>query len=134
NFTDEQFVEFQCVGGLHVILNSVGLVSFTPSLESVLRINVMGAKNVLDAACKAGARLCHVSTCYVAGKRDGNIWEDEPIVGYFPCGDAGNNELLDRDFDPAAEIADCQKIIDQVRERSNDRQHISKFREKGAET
>ncbi|HET9621210.1 MAG TPA: AMP-binding protein, partial [Kofleriaceae bacterium] len=30
-------------------------------------------------------------------------------------------------------IADCQKIIDQARERSNDRQHISQFREKGAE-
>ena len=43
-------------------------------LESALRINAMGAKNVLDAARKAGARLCHVSTCYVAGKRDGDVW------------------------------------------------------------
>ena len=46
----------------------------------------------------------------------------------------GDDDLLDRDFDPAAEIADCQKMIDQARERSNDRQHISEFREKGAET
>ena len=42
-------------------------------------------------------------------------------------------DLGDRDFDPAAEIADCQKIIDHARERSNDRQHISEFRERGAE-
>ena len=35
------------------------------------------------------------------------------------CGD--DDELLDRDFDPAAEIADCQSMIDQVRERPNDR-------------
>jgi len=147
NFTDEQFAEFDRAGGIHVIINSAGLVSFAPSLESALRINAMGAKNVLDAARKAGARLCHVSTCYVAGKRDGDVWEDEPVVGYFPRGEVrgaassrlsagkrapGMTELVDRDFDPAAEIADCQKMIDQARERSNDRQHISQFREKGA--
>jgi len=137
NFTDEQFAQFAEAGGLHVILNSAGLVSFAPSLESALRINAMGAKNVLDAARKAGARLCHVSTCYVAGKRDGDVWEDEPVIGYFPRSDARGpssgraggraatqTELLDRDFDPIAEIADCQKMIDQARDRSNDRQHI----------
>ncbi|MBC7975405.1 MAG: AMP-binding protein, partial [Myxococcales bacterium] len=147
NFTDAQFAEFAAAGGIQVIINSAGLVSFAPSLESALRINAMGAKNVLDAARKAGARLCHVSTCYVAGKRDGDVWEDEPIVGYFPRGETrgagsgrraggkhapGMTDLLDRDFDPAAEIADCQRMIDQARERSNDRQHISQFREKGA--
>src|SRR5215813_11364219 len=138
NFGDEQFAEFDRAGGLHAIINSAGLVSFAPSLESALRINAMGAKNVLDAARKAGARLCHVSTCYVAGRRDGDVWEDEPVVGYFPRSEArdgahSERELLDRDFDPAAEIADCQKIIDQAREQSNDRQHISMFRERGAE-
>ncbi len=139
NFTDEQFTEIDRAGGLHVVINSAGLVSFAPSLESALRINAMGAKNVLDLARKAGAKLVHVSTCYVAGQRDGDVWEDEPIVGYFPRSSAvqsdwgKDHELLDRDFDPAAEIADCQKIIDQFRERSNDRQHISMFREKGAE-
>src|SRR6185503_19221968 len=49
---------------------------------------------------------------------------------YFPRRD----DLWDRDFDAAAEIADCQKTIDQVREVSNDRQHISEFRERGAES
>lgn len=142
NFTDEQIAELDAQGGVHVIINSAGLVSFAPSLESALRINAMGAKNVLDLAKKLGARLCHVSTCYVAGQREGDVWEDEPVVGYFPrsssisrdWGDDRDNQLLDRDFDPAAEIADCQKIIDQARERSNDRQHISEFREKAAES
>ncbi len=142
NFTDEQIAEINAQGGIHVIINSAGLVSFAPSLESALRINAMGAKNVLDLAKKLGARLCHVSTCYVAGQREGDVWEDEPVVGYFPrssaisrdWGDDRDNELLDRDFDPAAEIADCQKMIDQARERSNDRQHISQFREKAAES
>jgi long-chain acyl-CoA synthetase len=149
NFSDEQFAELDRAGGLSVIINSAGLVSFAPSLESALRINAMGAKNVLDAARKAGARLCHVSTCYVAGRREGNVWEDEPVVGYFPRSEARDpaprggrrgadhgrpqGELLDRDFDPAAEIADCQRIIDQARDQSNDRQHISQFRERAAE-
>ncbi len=140
NFTDENFAELEALGGIHVVLNSAGLVSFAPSLESALRINAMGAKNVLDVARRLGAKLCHVSTCYVAGQRDGEVWEDEPTVGYFPRSSSiqrdydDDFELLDRDFDPLAEIADCQKIIDQVRERSNDRQHISLFREKGAES
>ncbi len=130
NFTDDQFREFEQAGGIHVIINSAGLVSFTPPLESALRINALGAKNVLDTARKAGARLVHVSTCYVAGKREGEVWEDEPVVGYFPRRD----DLWDRDFDAAAEVADCQRIIDQARERSNDRAHISEFRERGAKS
>ncbi len=128
NFSDEQFAAFEADGGLDVIVNSAGLVSFMPSLESALRINAMGAKNVLDAARRARTRLVHVSTCYVAGRRDGEVWEDEPVVGYFPRRD----ELRDKDFDAAAEIADCQRIVDQVRDQSNDRAHISEFRERGA--
>jgi len=130
NFTDETFAAFEAAGGLDVIINSAGLVSFQPSLESALRINTMGAKNVLDVARRAGARLVHVSTCYVAGAREGEIWEDEPVVGYFPRKD----ELKDRDFDADAEIADCQRIIEQTRERANDRAHISLFRERAAES
>jgi long-chain acyl-CoA synthetase len=137
NFTDETFDAFKADGGLDVIINSAGLVSFMPSLESALRINTMGAKHVLDVARTAGARLVHVSTCYVAGQRDGEIWEDEPIVGYFPRsirGPAtrGHQELKDKDFSAEAEIADCQKIIDRVRDEANDRAHISMFREKAA--
>lgn len=144
NFTEEQLAQISNDGGLHAIINSAGLVSFAPSLESALRINAMGAKNVLDLARRTGARLVHVSTCYVAGHRDGDVWEDEPVVGYFPRSSAistsisysgqSQDELLDRDFDAVAEIADCQKVIDHARERSNDRQHISEFRERAAES
>ena len=143
NFTEEQIAALAAAGGLHAIINSAGLVSFTPSLESALRINALGAKHVLDLARRTGARLVHVSTCYVAGRRDGDVWEDEPVLGYFPRSNAiatdsrgfeRGGELLDRDFDAAAEIADCQKVIDHARERSNDRQHISEFRERAAES
>src|ERR1044071_3977005 len=39
NFSDDQFAELEKAGGLDVIINSAGLVSFAPSLESALRIN-----------------------------------------------------------------------------------------------
>lgn len=130
NFDEAQFAAFAEAGGVDVVLNSAGLVSFMPSLESALRINAQGAKNVLEVARRLQAKLVHVSTCYVAGQREGEVWEDEPVVGYFPRHD----DLRDRDFDVHAEMADCQRIIDQVREQSNDRAHISEFREAAAKS
>ncbi|ACY15750.1 AMP-binding protein [Haliangium ochraceum] len=130
NFDDAQFERFAEGNGLDVIINSAGLVSFTPPLESGLRINALGAKNVLEAARRAGAGLVHISTCFVAGRRDGDVREDEPVVGYFPRQD----ELNTYDFSAEDEIADCLRIIDQVRAEANDRAHISHFRELAAET
>ena len=129
NFDDEQFAAFER-DNLAAIINSAGLVSFTPSLESAIRINARGAKNVLEAARKSKAHLLHVSTCYVAGRREGDIREDDPLIGYFPRHDDLNTD----DFSAEAEIEDCQRIIDQVRERAKDRAHISEFREKAVES
>ena len=137
NFDDATFAQLAPGsegGGVDVILNSAGLVSFMPSLESALRINAMGARNVLDVARKLGAKLVHVSTCYVCGEREGEVWEDEPVVGYFPRSGPRPDDLRDRDFDAAAEVIDCQRIIDETRTRANDRQHISMFRERAAES
>ncbi len=39
-----------------------------------------------------------------------------------------------RDFAAEAEIEDCQRIIEQVREQANDRVHIARFRERAAES
>ncbi len=97
NFSEEQLAALE----VDIIINSAGLVSFAPSLESALRINSNGAKNVLDVARRLGAKLVHVSTCYVCGRREGEVWEDEPVVGYFPrsnaiardWGEAGRREL-----------------------------------------
>ena len=130
NFDDAQFERFAELGGLDVIVNSAGLVSFTPPLESALRINSLGARHVLDVARRAGARMVHVSTCFVSGRRDGDVWENETVPGYFPRrGDINTHEFSAED-----EIADCQRIIDQVRAEANDRVHISRFRELAAES
>ncbi len=126
NFSDADYARVAEIGGVDVIINSAGLVSFTPSLESAIRINAKGARNCLDLARKLGACMVHVSTCYVAGRRDGDVMEDEEVVGYFPRRDV----LVDDDFDADAEIADCERVIEQTRELAQDRRHISMFRER----
>ena len=69
-------------------------MTFNPPLESALRTNVVGSNNILQMArMMKRPTLVHVSTCFVAGKRSGAIWENEPVVGYFPR----KNEL-DRDY------------------------------------
>jgi thioester reductase-like protein len=47
------------------------------------RVNVEGTRNVLELCREAKSlrSLVHFSTCYVAGKRDGTVLEDELIPG-----------------------------------------------------
>jgi long-chain acyl-CoA synthetase len=118
---EEQIAE---LGTLDAIINCAGLVSFNPSLEQGLRINTLGVGNVLEVARRTRAAVIHVSTCFVAGNRDGEIWEDEPIAR-FPR----ESELPAQDFSVEAEIADCERLIAQTRERADDRAHTSLFRE-----
>ncbi|MCB1025144.1 MAG: AMP-binding protein, partial [Acidobacteria bacterium] len=109
-----------------VIINSAGNVTFNPPLESALRTNVVGTNNVLGLA-RMMKRPClvHVSTCFVAGKRSGSIWENEPVVGYFPR----KNELVGTTFDVNQEIEDCARISEQARQEADDAVNIAKFRE-----
>ncbi|HTE52212.1 MAG TPA: AMP-binding protein [Kofleriaceae bacterium] len=130
NFTDAHFERFAADGGLDVIINSAGLVTFTPSLESAIRINTLGAVHGLEVARRAGAGLVHVSTCYVAGWRDGEVWEDEQVVGTTP----GHGGRRWGAFDPQAELGDCQRVIEEVKTRASDGVHISEFRERAART
>ena len=128
NFTEEDFALFEQDGGIDAIVNSAGLVTFTPSLESAIRINTTGARHCVDIAKKLNASLVHVSTCFVAGRRDGKVWENESVIGYFPR----KEELRDDDFDATAEIDDCKRLIEEIRARAKDRKHISEFRELAA--
>src|ERR1700682_2860108 len=70
---------------IDVVLNSAGNVTFNPTLESALRTNVVGTQNVIAFAKRMKRpALIHVSTCFVAGNRIGPVWENDPVVGYFP--------------------------------------------------
>jgi long-chain acyl-CoA synthetase len=128
NFSAEDLAR---MGKLDAVINCAGLVSFSPSLETALRINTLGVRNVRDVARKTGAAVVHVSTCFVAGNRSeghGEVWEDDP-AGYYPR----RGELRDADFEVDAEVADCERIIAQVKALADDRAHISLFRERAAE-
>src|SRR6266850_1408158 len=111
---------------IDVILNSAGNVTFNPTLESALRTNVVGTQNVI-AFTKRMKRpaLIHVSTCFVAGNRSGPVWENDPVVGYFPR----KHELPGVEFDVEQEIRDCAKLAERVREEARDAMMVARFRE-----
>ena len=109
-----------------VIINGAGNVTFNPPLESALRTNVVGSNNILKLARMMNRpTLVHVSTCFVAGKRSGTIWENESVVGYFPR----KNELVGTNFDVDKEIEDCARLSEQARQEADDAVQIARFRE-----
>ncbi|HEY0050488.1 MAG TPA: SDR family oxidoreductase, partial [Pyrinomonadaceae bacterium] len=113
-----------------IIVNGAGNVTFNPPLESALRTNVVGSHNILQLArMMRRPTLVHVSTCFVAGKRSGTIWENEPVAGYFPR----KNELVGTTFDVNKEIEDCARLSEQARQEATDAVQIAKFREQARE-
>jgi long-chain acyl-CoA synthetase len=109
-----------------IIINGAGNVTFNPPLESALRTNVVGSNNIIELArMMKKPRLVHVSTCFVAGKRSGAIWENEPVGGYFPR----KNELVGTTFDVNREVDDCARLSEQARQEADDAVQAAKFRE-----
>jgi long-chain acyl-CoA synthetase len=126
-------------GPLDVILNSAGLVSFNPSLESALRINVYGVKYVMDLGARDwGQRgACLDLLCGGTARRRGlgrraADWLLPAATRTCAVGIRRARRCAG-DFDVHAEIADCERLIEQTRQRAEDRAHLSMFREKGAE-
>jgi long-chain acyl-CoA synthetase len=120
--TEAQRIMKQC----DIIINGAGNVTFNPPLESALRTNVVGSHNIIKLArMMKKPRLVHVSTCFVAGKRSGPIWENESVVGYFPRRD----ELVGTKFDVNQEIEDCARLSEQARQEADDAVQAAKFRE-----
>jgi long-chain acyl-CoA synthetase len=111
---------------IDVVLNTAGNVTFNPTLESALRTNVVGTQNVIAFARRMKRpALIHVSTCFVAGNRSGPVWENDPVVGYFPR----KHELPSVEFDVEQEIKDCAKLAERVREEARDAMMVARFRE-----
>src|SRR6266566_4511092 len=111
---------------IDVVLNSAGNVTFNPTLESALRTNVVGTQNVIAFAKRMRRpALIHVSTCFVAGNRSGPVWENDPVVGYFPR----KHELGGVEFSVEQEIRDCAKLAERVKEEARDAMMVARFRE-----
>jgi thioester reductase-like protein len=61
---------------LDLIINSSGLTDFNPDLRDALTTNVGAVSNIVDFVRRSDhAGLLHLSTCYVAGARDGRVSE-----------------------------------------------------------
>jgi long-chain acyl-CoA synthetase len=67
-----------------LIINCAGLVEFTPPVDDSFKSNVDGVENTIALAKRLGAKICHISTCFVCGESDGLVEEDEPVLGFYP--------------------------------------------------
>ncbi len=95
---------------LDLIINSSGLTDFNPDLRDALATNVDAAVNVLEFVRQSDhAGLLHLSTCYVAGARDGRISE-RLRPSYTPNHLAG--------FDAEREWQGLRDLIKQAEEKS----------------
>ena len=91
---------------LDLIINSSGLTDFNPDLRDALATNVDAAIKVTTFVRKSDhAGLLHLSTCYVAGARDGRVGETlRP--NYTPAGVA--------DFDAEIEWRSLHDVVKQA--------------------
>lgn len=111
----EEDVE-RLVGRVGVVINCAGLVEFFPPVDESFRSNVDGVRELVALAKRLGAKLAHVSTCFVCGEGDGLVEETEPIRGFYPR----RKGPEDTSFDHEAEIAYCKDRIGQVERGSRD--------------
>jgi alcohol-forming fatty acyl-CoA reductase len=95
---------------LDLIINSSGLTDFNPDLRDALTTNVDAVLNILDFVQRSDhAGLVHLSTCYVAGARDGRVSE-RLRPNYVPTGHP--------DFDAEQELRDLHQFIAAAEERA----------------
>jgi thioester reductase-like protein len=91
---------------LDLIINSSGLTDFNPDLRDALATNVDAALNVMEFVRRSDhCGLVHLSTCYVAGARDGRVSE-KLRPNYTPAGIA--------DFDAEKEWQHLHQLVKQA--------------------
>lgn len=95
---------------LDLVINSSGLTDFNPDLRDALATNVDAAMYVLDFVRNSDhAGLMHLSTCYVAGARDGRVAE-KLRPNYTPAAVPG--------FDAEAEWRSLHELIEQAEQQA----------------
>jgi thioester reductase-like protein len=95
---------------LDLIINSSGLTDFNPDLRDALAANVGATVNLVEFVRQSDhAALLHLSTCYVAGTRDGRVAE-RLRPDYTPAGVA--------DFDAEREWSALRGMIEKTKEKA----------------
>jgi thioester reductase-like protein len=116
---------------LDLIINSSGLTDFNPDLRDALATNVDAAVNVVEFVRQSDhAGLLHLSTCYVAGARDGRVGETMR-PDYTPAGVAGfdaENEWreLHAFVKQAEQRAESAEVKEELRQQSLSKEHAAK--------
>lgn len=116
---------------LDLIVNSSGLTDFNPDLRDALSTNVDAALNVLDVIRQSDhAGLLHLSTCYVAGARDGRVSETARL-DYTPTGapdfDAEREwKVLHRLVEETERRAEGPEVTEDLRRQALAKEHAAK--------
>ncbi|MGC1435443.1 MAG: SDR family oxidoreductase, partial [Terriglobales bacterium] len=106
---------------LDLIVNSSGLTDFNPDLRDALLTNVDAAVSIVEFVRRSDhAGLLHLSTCYVAGARDGRVGETlRP--NYTPAGVAN--------FDADAEWRSLHELVARVTEQAESSEVTAELRQ-----
>ncbi len=106
---------------LDLIVNSSGLTDFNPDLRDALLTNVDAAVSIVEFVRRSDhAGLLHLSTCYVAGARDGRVGETlRP--NYTPAGVAN--------FDADAEWRSLHELVTRVTEQAESSEVTAELRQ-----
>jgi thioester reductase-like protein len=116
---------------LDLIINSSGLTDFNPDLRDALATNVDAALNVLEFVRQSDhCGLVHLSTCYVAGARDGRVSE-KLRPNYTPAGvadfDAEREWQALHEYITQAEVqAESSEIRTELQRQAYDKEHAAK--------
>lgn len=116
---------------LDLVINSSGLTDFNPDLRDALSTNVDAALNILDFVRESDhAGLLHLSTCYVAGTRDGRVAE-RLLPNYTPIDlkdfDAEQERIALQELIKLAEAkASGPEVTDQIRKQALVKEHAAK--------
>ena len=95
---------------LDLIINSSGLTDFNPDLRDALAVNVDSTYHLIEFIRGSDhAALLHLSTCYVAGQRDGRVGE-RMRPNYTPAGVA--------DFDAEREWHALHEMVESAEARA----------------
>lgn len=87
--------EISRVADISLIIHCAAVLGFGEDLAELSgQVNVEGTANVLKLAERLRVPVCHLSTAYVAGKRNGAVYESETDVG--------------QEFHNAYELSKCQ--------------------------
>ena len=116
---------------LDLVINSSGLTDFNPDLRDALATNVDAAVNVLEFVRESKhCGLVHLSTCYVAGARDGRVSE-KLRPNYTPAGipdyDAEREWRALHAFAAEAEVkAESAEVTAELQRQALDKEHAAR--------